>query len=527
MSFTLASIAVVIWTVTAMADYADLCYLGQLKEYRLDRLRDFFSTKQGKKYLFQPVFLIRFLFLLLFLSGATTFSFVFFGLVIEAFFLGVKVLRKHIRYPTFTLKSVLLIGMGLITEAVMIYTWFQGFFLIIFLRPIVFSLIVFLFSIVTFFAKQYFIKKAEKYLQTFPSVQIIGITGSYGKTTTKTFLSHLLSQKFRVISSPKNINTDIGIARFILQTDFSNVDICIVEMGAYKIGEIKRICDMVHPTIGVLTVINEEHLSLFGSIQNTQHAKYELLRSLPATGLAVVNSDNPYCREFIGELICRVETFGVQKEFFPTTLVNSVEQVGDRLRADLKLAGGRLFFESPLRGEHLVMNIAPCVIVATSLGVTKEEIILGLSTISNPEARLTFYHFGKSILIDDTYNSNPDGFQAAIRLLMSQEPKRAKIVLTRGIIELGSKHEEIHEMLGEKMSNAIDEIALTSSEIEEPIRKGIGESSRTKIVLVYTNEAVINFLREKEKEACVILLENRLSREVEGYLHSRKQLFKN
>ena len=144
--------------------------------------------------------------------------------------------------------------------------------------------------------------KSDKQTAQYPDLTVIGITGSYGKSSVKEFLGHFLETEFSVIKTPRNTNTEIGVAQFVLASNFADKDVFIVEMGAYRPGEIKLICDMVRPSIGVLTVIAEQHLSLFGSIKNIQSAKYELLRSLPTNGFAVTNADNAYCTELLDTL---------------------------------------------------------------------------------------------------------------------------------------------------------------------------------------------------------------------------------
>ena len=209
------------------------------------------------------------------------------------------------------------------------------------------------------FIKNYYIRMAGKKLSFYPNLTIIGITGSYGKTSVKNFLTHILSGKYNTISAPKNINTDIGVAEFVLRTDFAKTNIFIVEMGAYKIGEIKKICDMVKPKIGILTAISEQHLSLFGDIKKTQQAKYELLLSLPADGLAVVNADNAYCRECLHEIKAPVMTFGIEPENNPTYLIENITSGLNGTTWRRMVNGQDTKVDSPRIGEYTVLNVAP------------------------------------------------------------------------------------------------------------------------------------------------------------------------
>ena len=149
------------------------------------------------------------------------------------------------------------------------------------------------------FQKKRIIKKAMAKMRTLKKIKVIGITGSYGKTSTKEFLDVILSEKYRVIKTTGNNNTNIGVAKTVLNKVNDNYDYFICEMGAYKIGEIEEICGIVKPEIGILTGINEQHLDLFGSIENTVKAKFELIEALSKKGVAILNRDNKYIKSAI------------------------------------------------------------------------------------------------------------------------------------------------------------------------------------------------------------------------------------
>jgi UDP-N-acetylmuramoyl-tripeptide--D-alanyl-D-alanine ligase len=261
------SILITLWLAGAAADAAAFCALWQLKEYRWDRMRDFFAR-----------------------HGYWVF--------------GLSFLRHPVRLPAPTPRAVSLILAAILVELAVISFFFHWitFVAFLFLRFYLFSALILLLGVPTRIVKRHIIGRASKKMRRYPQLIVIGVTGSYGKTSVKTILAHILSGAKRVIATPEHVNTDIGIARFILsakggsasgvKTDFTGADIVIVEMGAYKRGEIQIMCDMVKPTIGILTAINEQHLSLFGSMKNIQSAKYESLRSLPQDGLAVTNRDN-------------------------------------------------------------------------------------------------------------------------------------------------------------------------------------------------------------------------------------------
>ncbi len=413
-----------LWLISALVDYSEFCYLWQLKEYRWDRFRDFLSTHQGKTYWFTYSILWRSVVaMILFFwpfDDIPMIKFAIFSvLFIDLLYTISKGIRRKFRHPKFTTKASAIILTSLIIEASFIALsrdWVLVFLLLI-ARFFLISAVIGILRYPTDAFKRWKIKTAEQKLRTFPHLRVIGITGSYGKTTTKAFLAHILSDRFRVEATPKHVNTDIGIALFILKTDFSDTDFFIVEMGAYREGEVQAICDMVHPEIGVLTAINEQHLSLFGSIEAIQKTKYELLRSLPSTGLAVTNADNPYCRAYIKELQTRTHTFGYEEDFHPTLLIQHAEERTDGIRCQFQMADHSITVHAPILGAHNATNIAACFLVADVCGVREERIIKRCETLELPNNALHTYRYGSCIVLNDSYNSNPDGFKSALHIL--------------------------------------------------------------------------------------------------------------
>lgn len=521
LSFLNAAI-IALWTVGALFDYAAHLYLWQLKWYRVDRFSDFLHTSQGKKYLYSYGVFWRAM-LAIVVSFWPMNSVPFLKYVILTFF-GIDLIRqlwvwfqRHIRRPVIT-KKVLLIGtLALAIETIWII-WsgdWAMFITVLILRAPIAAGSVILVNAGTDAVKRWYFFRAKKKLARFPNCIVIGVTGSYGKTSVKEFLSAILASKFRVIKTPKNINSDIGIATFILQSDLSSCDICVVEIGAYKRGDIALVCDMIHPLIGILTAINEQHLSLFGSIQNTQAAKYELLRSLPKNGLAITNSDNPLCREFLGELTAAVQTFGTEESWHPACRLVEVHTDNGTIFCRYLVATeektNEFVCSPPFIGEHQAMNIAPCILVAQHLGMTWEEIAIAVSTLKNPAYGVHIYRYGKTTIIDDSYNSNPNGFLAALDLLSSYPSDRRRVVITRGMLELGEKSDELHEKIANDIAFIADELIVITPDFVAPLQRGLlGEKYRTAFSVITDSEALCDRVRTMKKTPSVILIENRI-----------------
>ncbi len=515
------SILYLVWLLSAIFMYAEYCYFWQLKWYRIDRFRDFLSTKQGKSIIQNRYILLRIgvaLLLYIFWSDTNTaIRYSVYGIYgIDIVYVIFRKLKGYYRRPRLSLKAGLIIGGSLGIEYAL-YHITRDWNLVLLasgFRLIILSLVVILINSITNQIKRVYFWIAEKKLQRYPKLIKIGITGSYGKTSVKELLTQILSQKYRVAATPKNINSDIGISRFILTTDFSNIDICIVEMGAYNKGDIKLVCDIVHPSIGILTAINQQHLSLFGSIENIQKTKYELLYSIPKTGLAITNADNPLCMQYIENLQAHVRTFGIEVLNHPNCIIESVHTHNGKISAEYTLTidqnQKKISVQTGLIGEHQAINIAPCIIVSEYLGFTSDEIVQAIHALKQPDNAIQIYPFGKSLIIDDSYNSNPDGFKAALDILGTFSADKRKIVITRGMHELGTESQELHEKIGNEISFFADDLVISTPDFADALSKGIIEKYHTTIHNIFETEKLIEFMNTLRDEEAVILIENRV-----------------
>lgn len=503
-----------LWFLSALIDYADFCYIWQLKEYRIDRMWDFWGTLQGKNYWIRYALLWRSIFAVFIFFWPINDMLTVKYLLITIFLLdGLRAsylfYKKRLVRPKPTKKAMLIILGSIFTEGfcfIVLHDW-AIFLLLLMVRFFILSIVVIILHNLSKIIKAYFIKCASEKINLYPGLLTIGITGSYGKTSVKSYLTHILSGKFKVKSTPQHVNTDIGIAKFILGVNFSNTEILIVEMGAYKVGEIKKICDMTKPKIGILTAISEQHLSLFGDIKKTQQAKYELLRSLPQDGLAVVNCDNLYCREKLNDLKCKIMTFGMDTEHNPTLLIQEVKSDLHGIHCKGVINRQECEVDSPVIGEHNAMNIAPCFLVAMHLGIGLDEIKTRIKTLTS-SIKITKY--GACDVIDDSYNSNPDGFRAALDILNKFPSDKKRIIITRGMLELGEKSEEIHKEIAEDIEFVADELVVITKDFVKSLQSPLNEKYRTNFVLKDSPAELLRYIKSLRDTNCVILLENRV-----------------
>ncbi|MBI5222336.1 MAG: UDP-N-acetylmuramoyl-tripeptide--D-alanyl-D-alanine ligase [Candidatus Magasanikbacteria bacterium] len=503
-----------LWALSAVIDYSEFCYIWQLKEYRWDRFRDFLSTKQGRTYWVKYRLLWRSLVaIVIFFWPINSVPIIKYILImlfaVDLSYNALKLYRSKLVRPKYTVKAmaIIIFAAGIEGAIFLIARDWILFLVLLIVRFLILTVAVLLLTRAFNLYKRYMVLKASRKLLEYPNLLVVGVTGSYGKSTVKKFLHHILEPKYHVIRTPRNINTEIGVAQFVLSTNLAGVEIFIVEMGAYRIGEIALICGMVKPKIGILTAINEQHLSLFGDIKKTQQAKYELLRSLPADGLAVINADNFYCREKVKELKCNVLSYGTDETRHPDCLIKEARSNLDGISFIAESRGKEHNFSSPIVGEHNIMNIAPCLLVAEKLEVSDEAIGRAVATLP---PSLKIFKYGECDIIDDSYNSNPDGFRAALDVLNKYPTEKKRIIITRGMLELGEKSDEIHERIGEEISIVADELVIITEDFVEPLGRGVAGRFKTTVVLKLTPADLLAYLQSLKKAPSVILLENRI-----------------
>lgn len=349
---------------------------------------------------------------------------------------------------TWTKKSILiyvisiLIYFFILLDLFFLIKFWSILFLIILLPflPLIIVVSLFLLTPLDYYFKKQIIDKAKGIINESKAIAI-GITGSYGKTSTKEILAKILAEKYRVIKTPGNINTDIGISEFIIKSKdaIKDAQILIVEMGAYKRGEIKKICDIVKPTYSILTGINESHLEKFGSLENTIAAKFELpenTKNLSIINLKDENISNNYHQFKINNLIT-VDNTRISNVVFENNF------------AGIKFTIDRDDFTTKLLGVHNTTLILMCIEIAKLLNVDSLKIKEGVKKIKPFEHRLEpIYNSSTNVwVLDDSYNGNFNGITSGLDVLNRATGR--KVVLTPGLVEQGSATETIHNKIGE------------------------------------------------------------------------------
>ena len=318
--------------------------------------------------------------------------------------------------------------------------------------------------------------------------KIIGITGSYGKTTTKNFLRDILSARFHAYATPKSYNTLMGISLAINRdlADDYRTEYFISEMGAYVEGEIERICQLTPPEIAIVTEVGPQHLERFGSLENVKKAKYELIKNTPANGIAVFNWDNDYVRA-MAEASHPATILTVSRELTAEAArAAGISWIAAQIRESLDglaftvehlPSGERANIETAVVGEHNVTNLLLCIAVAYHEGIPLREIAMRIRRLQPAESRLVRKTTTAGItIINDAYSANPIGVVSALKVL-GMHQTGARLLITPGMIELGALHEAENHKLGLLAAQQATDIILVGKTQTAPIVEAIKSTS--------------------------------------------------
>ena len=340
-----------------------------------------------------------------------------------------------------------------------------------------------------------------------PNMKVIGITGSYGKTSTKYILSTILEQKYNVLMTPESFNTTLGVVRTINEKLNSMHQIFVCEMGAKNIGDIKEICDLVKPSYGVLTAIGPQHLETFKTLENVRNTKMELVEAV--TNKAFINYED----ENIIQTNIEKENvkYGMSQKCDIYAYDIKITEEGSNFSIHTK-DGEITNIKTKLLGEHNIINIACAVAVAKELGLSDEQIKAGIRFLKPVPHRLELIKKPNGLtIIDDAYNSNIKGATKALETLKLFKGK-TRILVTPGIVDLGEYSEKYNQELGKKAASCADYIILVGEKQAKPIYEGIISQNypKEKIFIAKDLQEAIKKWSEFSVKDSVILLENDL-----------------
>lgn len=353
--------------------------------------------------------------------------------------------------------------------------------------------------------KKAYIYKAKSKLKKYKIIKI-GITGSYGKTSTKNILATILEKEFKVCSTPKNYNTEMGLTKTILE-HLDDHDILIAEMGARHKGDIEVLAKMIKPNYGIITTIGPQHLETFKNLQTIEETKNELAKNLDENGVMIFNGDSKSTKKlyslFTGEkyLACDKDGF---------SYADNIKFDSSGSSFDMVIDGHRMSVKTCLLGRCNINNIVTASTLAYILGIKTEDIVSAIKTLSPTPHRLEIIKNGYLTIIDDAYNSNMVGASEALKVL--SKFGGSKIVVTPGFVEMGNEQSEANFKLGALIADVADYIVVMNEINKNQILSGAISHNFEKEKIFFANtrkdqKEVISMITTKD---CVILFENDL-----------------
>jgi UDP-N-acetylmuramoyl-tripeptide--D-alanyl-D-alanine ligase len=501
-----------IWFLKVVKDVLFWLYLWQLKNYHIGRFLAHFKTEAGEK-------IMRNWFVLLFFALISRFYFNQYLIIIYliyCFYGAVSLILNKFRKPEFTKKILFLSFLCFsflifIIFELRVLATFDNLFLILIvltelLIPLYVSFIILLFQPITVFLRNRIIKKARAKREKLENLLTIGITGSFGKSSVKDFLKVILSESFKVVSTEDNKNSEMGISETILKDLNNDHEIFLCEMGAYNRGGIKLLCSIAKPKIGVITGINSQHLSTFGSQENIIKAKFELIDFLPSEGLAVLNWDSKLIRKGFKRDIANIKYSILEKE--------------DIWAEDIKVDKDKVYFkaifntgksikiEANVVGKQNIINLLCAISIARKLGMDLKEIAQAVKKITNNN----FYRTKDKDVINFTYSSNPDSVLAHLDHLKLWKGK--KIIVMPCLIELGKESKNVHKIIGEKIDEVCNLAIITNKECFKSLKS-------KKAVFINSPQEVYERVRANISMDGVVLLEGRLNEKIINLLNKK------
>lgn len=322
---------------------------------------------------------------------------------------------------------------------------------------------------------KHYINDAKGIIKQLPNLTVVGITGSYGKTSTKFYLNKLLSAKYNVLMTPESYNTTLGVVKTVRGSLKATHEIFICEMGAKNLLEIKEICDIVHPRHGIITSIGPQHLESFKTIDNIIKTKFELADAV-SDGMVFLNYDNEYIKNHKTDK--NIVSYGIgndgTKQYYADNI--SVSERGTTFTVHFENESQQ--FTTKLIGQHNVENIVGAISTAHKLGISFSELIQPVKRLECVPHRLQIVSGANSVIIDDAFNSNPSGAKAALDTLAVFDGY--KVLVTPGMIELGEKEYELNKNFGRQAAEVADFCVLVGEKQAVALKEGLIEAGYSK-----------------------------------------------
>ena len=360
---------------------------------------------------------------------------------------------------------------------------------------------------------EYLIKKryeneARTILNGMDDLVKIGITGSYGKTSTKNIINDIISYDRYTLMTPASYNTPMGITRTIREQLKPIHEVFLCEMGADKVGDISYLMEFVKPQYGVVTSIGKQHLNTFHDLDNIIYEKMQEVELLPLDGVAFLNNDNEYIRSYRINNRCKVVRVATENE--ADLVASNIRYSKDGSTFSVRIDGRNHKFTTSLLGKHNITNLLLGIAIALELGMDIKTIQKNVANVKQVEHRLQVKKISNLTFIDDAFNANPEGSKNALGVLAMMPGKR--VIVTPGMIDLGSEQYAVNKQFGEYMPGKADEVILVGEKQTEPILAGLKEASfpMEHVRVFQTINEALAYVYQNFSSADTILLENDL-----------------
>jgi UDP-N-acetylmuramoyl-tripeptide--D-alanyl-D-alanine ligase len=341
---------------------------------------------------------------------------------------------------------------------------------------------------------------------------IIGITGSYGKSSTKAMLAHVLQFKAPTLAAPGSVNTLMGLTRHIREELVLGHRFMVVEMGAFRTGSIRRLCQLAPPAAGIVTAVGDMHLERFGSFEEIVRAKGELAEAIPPGGWVVANADSPGALALVAQAAghCRVLLYGESSSEDLATRVQGIAFSKQGTTFVLRTRERAHACFTPLVGRPIIHNLAGVFTLASAIGLDPELVVAAFRTLRPVANRLEVVEERGITWIRDAYNSNQLGFRAALEVAAAL-PAARRFLATPGVVELGSSQYEVNRALAREASEVCDATLVVADANREAFVAGHKDAGReAQVVCVPNRDEAFRWIRETARAGDAVILENDL-----------------
>ncbi len=363
------------------------------------------------------------------------------------------------------------------------------------------------------FVYRYYYTKATMKLDGINDLKVVGVTGSYGKTSASTILNSVLSKKYNTRQTPRNLNSINGLMKTINNQLVKTDEIFIAEMGAYERNEINKLCGLAKPKYGILTYIGLTNIESYGNLENLKKTMFTLIDCLPDDGIAILNSDDPNQLSYEIKSKCKKIWIGINNKK-ADVIAKNIKCSYEGSKFDIVFKGDKTVyhFETKLLGNYNIYNILASIALAKELDIDIKDLVKIVSTIRPIKSRMELKDYKYMYELDDTYNSNPIGAKMALDVLETMPG--VKLVVTPGMVDLGGKEKHYNRTFGSQIAKVADYVILIGAKRTRPIFDGLLENSFNKdkiFVVNHTNDAYALIQELKFKDKIYALFENDLS----------------